>query len=75
MDATALMSDFASMLDELAKKGFGITRTEAHHKCICIMCRKPPKLPTPSDRAEYHASALCPECFRTITENAEGWDA
>ena len=55
-------------VDLMAEQEFGMTRTDAHAKGICISCKQPPKHVSPDDEAEYRLSALCRECFGKIME-------
>jgi hypothetical protein len=50
-------------LDALARSEFGITKSQAHTRGVCIKCHKPPVFFTPSGRAEYRISGLCEPCF------------
>ena len=52
-------------MDRMAKKFFGISLSEAHHRAICIFCKAPiaPLLSTEADFREYHISGLCTICY------------
>lgn len=51
--------------DNLAKDLYGMTKSEAHFKGICIRCGEPalPKCYTEAGRREYQISGLCESCF------------
>lgn len=64
------------LIDDLAKEMYGVTRTEALGRGVCVRCASrmnldgedPSILPlSERERAEYENSALCPSCFRAIT--------
>lgn len=66
------LSDF---INELSRKGFGMTRDEAWESGVCIFCKHVTdrsKL-KPTDLLEYDTSALCPECFASICTTADKW--
>jgi hypothetical protein len=51
--------------DDLAKATFGMSRTAALERGICISCRQPiaGRLHTEAGRREYMISAVCEPCF------------
>lgn len=60
-------------LDTHALRTFGISRTEALARHICIKCRRAidPLQLAPIDFREYNISALCPKCWDDITSTTE----
>lgn len=58
-------------LDELAKKAFGSTFSEAHEKGICISCQKPPVCRNEEERREYDISGLCGPCWDEIFKDQD----
>lgn len=64
----------ASAMDEfkdmMAKNVFGITKTDAIEKNICVNCKQDwePKTHTELGRREYRISGLCEECWDSITK-------
>lgn len=67
------MTDF---IDNTAKEVFGMTRTSAILKDICIYCKKPVNITTISDidLKEYKLSALCGVCFDSIAGEGKKLD-
>ena len=63
-----------SYLDTLAQRLYGLTRTEAHERKICISCKSPigpENIFTPAGATEYSISALCETCY-DAAEGEEG---
>jgi len=60
------------LLDEFGVRIFGISRTEALSKNICIMCKEPAgQFRTVISAKEYNLSALCQSCQdKTFEETA-----
>lgn len=54
--------------DDLGKLTFGMTKSEAHSKQICINCKKPVRFWSLEGMKEYRISGLCEYCFDDITE-------
>jgi len=51
------------VVDNVAKKFFGRTRTQALETHTCISCHKPAiKFKDEKSAAEWHISGLCQEC-------------
>lgn len=55
--------------DNLAFDIYGMTKSEAIKKGICIQCREPaiPKCYSNAGLREYRISGLCEKCFNEIT--------
>lgn len=55
----------AEFKEKMAMSLFGMTKTEAHKKGICVKCKLPIKdfTLTERDEKEYNISGLCPKCF------------
>ena len=52
-----------NFLQKFELDNFGITKTEAHSKKICISCKKSAKrFKTPISKQEYQISAMCQKC-------------
>lgn len=69
-----ILTNVPDVRDAIAELTFGISRTDALRKEICIDCKKPiaellGDRPTEQDRAEYEQSALCPRCFTAIEKS------
>lgn len=62
---THIKTPVDKVLDALAEEAWGISRSDAWKKGICIACKKPIDVTdfTDLDRQEYQQSALCPACF------------
>lgn len=54
--------------DDLAKSVFGMTRTEALQKGLCVQCKEPalPKCYSDLGRKEYGISGMCEICFDAL---------
>jgi len=57
--------------NDLAASIYGMTKTEALDKGVCISCRKPPTFSTEAGRREYPISGLCEPCFDAMFEEEE----
>jgi hypothetical protein len=62
------------LMDEIAKKTFGRTKTEAYSKGVCVSCGKAPEeFRDPDSRKEFEISQLCQSCqdeiFRAKTSD------
>lgn len=57
--------------DAVSKEVFGISRSEALAKGICIDCGQPalPNCYSDAGRREYRISGLCEKCFDAIFAN------
>jgi len=55
--------------DNLAFDIYGMTKSEAIKKGICIQCKEPaiPKCYSNAGLREYRISGLCEKCFNEIT--------
>lgn len=66
------MPNLNELIDEFAKKLFGITKKEAHWKEICIKCKRSveefKREMDVLDKEEYKISALCPKCYAESCE-------
>lgn len=62
-----------ALKDKMAKDLYGISRTEALQKGICVSCKEPamPKCTTTAGRKEYPISGLCEVCYDKIFENID----
>ena len=49
---------------------YGMSRTEALEKGICVSCKTPPVGDTEVDAAEYKISALCSICYEKAASHA-----
>ena len=56
--------------DTMSKDLFGISKSEAHNKGICISCHQPaiPNCYSQAGIREYQISGLCEKCFDNLTE-------
>ena len=57
--------------DKTATSAFGMTKSEAHAKGICIDCKEPVNILellelSPIDAKEYQISGICPKCWDKI---------
>lgn len=60
----------ADFLDQTAKRVFGVTKTDAIEKGICVQCRElaMPKCYSDAGIREYPISGLCELCFDEIMQ-------
>lgn len=58
--------------DAIAMKLYGMKRSDALLKCVCVSCKEPAKFYSEAGKSEYQKSALCEKCFDEIfkDENA-----
>lgn len=56
--------------DFMSKSLYGMSRTEALEKGICVSCKEAPGHLTVEDEAEYKISALCSKCYEVAVLNA-----
>lgn len=54
------LEDFKDMS---ARAAFGMTKSEAHEKKICIACKKPPEFDSELGFREYCISGICEPCW------------
>lgn len=56
--------------DNMARNLYGVTKSEAISKGICIACKLPakPRIYSDAGRREYQISGLCEVCFDEITK-------
>ena len=59
-----------SFLNDQATSLYGLSVTEAITKHICIDCKNPPTLRTPSENTEYYISAICGLCWDSMFNEA-----
>lgn len=52
--------------DDLAISAFGMTKSEAHTKGVCIKCKRPPVFTSTLGPQEYQISGLCDLCFDSM---------
>jgi len=57
--------------ENLALSIYGMTKSEALKKNICIQCKKSPTFTTEMGRREYPISGLCEPCFDEICKEDE----
>lgn len=57
--------------DNLASSIYGMTKTEAHAKGVCISCKKPPVFTSKLGPKEYQISGLCDPCWDAIFDMEE----
>jgi hypothetical protein len=57
-----------SIKDILSKEVFGVSRSEAQQKGLCVQCKEPalPKCYSEAGVKEYSISGLCEKCFDEI---------
>lgn len=60
------MNTTRSYIDTLSLCTYGVTRTEAHIRNICLRCKQPASWSIPAGKAEYQQSAICEPCFDKI---------
>ena len=60
--------NLGEFFDSLSKKVFGIERSEAINKNICVSCHNEVDVSCLEelDRKEYLQSGICPICFNSI---------
>jgi hypothetical protein len=52
-----------SFTDELATRVHGITKSVAHERKVCIMCKMIPVFYTDLGKKEYQITGMCEKCF------------
>lgn len=61
------MDSLSELVDEIARKLFGITKTQAHQRRVCIRCKRSvDRFKTEMDeldKEEYKITGLCPDCY------------
>jgi hypothetical protein len=69
------MGDFNVALEhfknELSKNIYGMSKSEAIAKNICVSCKQPPTFYSDAGKAEYKISGLCEPCWDKIFSEGE----
>ena len=62
------------LMDLFSFSLYGISRSEAWKRGICLECKQPalPKCYSEAGKKEYEISGLCEECFDLLKESEEG---
>lgn len=63
------MNKLQELQDSMSRASFGMTKSEAIQKAICISCKQAPKWYSEAGMKEYYISGLCEPCFDRITKD------